>query len=551
MSQKDTHGPSAGEGRSSHGGARKSEPPSGAPADSKKDGRRPTKGKGLTRHELRRRRSVELRRALTLTGFSTLWPGAGLLGTRAKRLGMILAGGALLTFLLLTYLLLNKGILTGVAGFATKNGLRALLALCLLGGLTWIAGILLTHWLTTGRRWPRRMTLLHRTFTFVMVLVVAVPAVQATRYVVVTQDAFGKIFTDRYDGRGGAANGPGEGPDPWADVDRVSVLLVGSDAGTDREGIRTDSLMVATIDPKTGDTNLISIPRNLQRVPFPADNPLHEKYPEGFYCPERGVGSECLMDAVWMEAENNKDLFPEDEANPGLNTTREVVGAITGLDIDYTAVVDLSGFRQLVDAMGGVYINVPGPEPGLPIGGRIVGGAVVPGSITGYIKPGYQKLDGQHALWYARSRVLSSDDDRMRRQRCMVNALIDQTDPFKMATKFTGIMDAAGDNITVDIPQDDLPAFAELADRMKRGNLRTINISKVTTHWKPDFTKIQQAIQKALAKPHNPKAPKPGATSSESSTSSSTSSTTTTTPPGPSTSSTTSVNPISDTADDC
>src|SRR5699024_12356789 len=58
---------------------------------------------------------------------------------------------------------------------------------------------------------------------------------------------------------------------------------------------------------RTGDATLISIPRNLQHVPFPKSNPLHKIYPKGFYCPQRGVGNECLMDAVWTEAGTNQD----------------------------------------------------------------------------------------------------------------------------------------------------------------------------------------------------------------------------------------------------
>lgn len=254
-----------------------------------------------------------------------------------------------------------------------------------------------------------------------------------------------------------------------------------------------------------------------------------------------------MVNGIWVEANSHKDKFPSDEANPGLNTTREVVGEITGLQIDYTTVVDMSGFQQLVDAMGGVYINVPGPEPGIPIGGKVSGGRVVPGSITGYIKPGYQKLDGRLAMWYSRSRVAGTDDDRMRRQRCMVNALIAQSDPFKMVTKFTDIMDAAGDNIRIDVKQDELPAFAELVDRMKSGNSRTVNVTDSVKHWDPDYAKIRSMVKSAVDRPHDPKAPKAGATASTSSPSSPSTSVST----AEASSTTTSVEPVTDTAAHC
>ena len=67
---------------------------------------------------------------------------------------------------------------------------------------------------------------------------------------------------------------PGTGVDPWEGVSRVNMLLLGSDAGDDRIGTRTDSMIVASINPQTGDTLLFSLPRNLENVPFPKTNPL-------------------------------------------------------------------------------------------------------------------------------------------------------------------------------------------------------------------------------------------------------------------------------------
>ena len=130
-----------------------------------------------------------------------------------------------------------------------------------------------------------------------------------------------------------------DAPDPWADVPRVNTLLIGSDAGKDRWGTRTDSLMVVSTNTKTGDTLLIGIPRNLERVPFPVDNPLHALYPNGYDC-----GDECLMNGIWTLAEGRPDLFPGIE-NPGRQATVDVVGEITGLDIDHSVVINLRGFR--------------------------------------------------------------------------------------------------------------------------------------------------------------------------------------------------------------
>lgn len=502
-------------------------------------------GRALSRQEVRELRARQLRRALTLTGLSTVWPGAGLLGTKRRWWGIALGLIAAASILVLLLLLLNGGLIHGAARFATRRGLLSLLLLFVVGGLAWIAGIVLTARETSGRRWSPRMRWIHRAFTAIMVLIIAIPAAQATRYVIVTQQAFNKIFTQRYDARGGSVATPGGGSNPWKDVPRVNILLLGSDAGKGRTNVRTDSMMLVSVNTKTGDSTLISVPRNFQRAPIPASNPLHKIYPNGYYCPEQSTP--CMMETLWVEADVlHRDLFPKDEASPGQDTVREVIGEITGLHIDYTAVIDLAGFRQLVDAMGGVWINVPGPDPGIPIGGVIRDGYVVPGSITGYIKPGYQKLNGQLALWYSRSRVSTSDDDRMRRQRCMVNALIDQTDPVKMISKFTNVMNVAANNIRIDIPQDNLPAFATLVDTMKKGNLITADIGNATSHVNPDYAKIRSIVQTAINKPHNPTSPKPGSTAPTSSAPGSS-----TTNPSTTTSSPTSTDPISDTAASC
>ncbi|WP_186525976.1 LCP family protein [Leekyejoonella antrihumi] len=491
---------------------------------------------------MRRFRSEEVRRALLLTGLSTIVPGLGLIFTRKRRSGLLLLCAAIVLLVVLGYLTLRGGLIQAAARLLTNNGLILLLVIVIVGGLLWLVSIILTARETSGRGWPLQTRWLHRGFAALMCLCVAVPAANAAHYVLITKDTFSKVFQSRYAGRGDAVRAPGSGSNPWANIPRLNILLLGSDAGADRTGVRTDSMMVVSVDTKTGDATLVSIPRNLQHVPFPANNPLHKVYPSGFYCPQQGAANACMMDAVWTEAGvNHRNLFPKNEANPGLDTTREVISQVTGLPIDYTTVIDLSGFEQLVDAMGGVYINIPKPPPGsqfdgIPIGGAIENGVIKPGSVTGILKPGYRKLDGYDALWYSRSRVgaANGDDDRMRRQRCMVDALISQANPVEMITKFTDVMNVAKHNISIDIPQDKLPAFATLVERMKHGNLRTVNISTAVNHVDPDFAKIRALIKQATAKPHDAKAPTPAKTSS----------TATPTP-------TATDNPISETASSC
>ena len=174
----------------------------------------------------------------------------------------------------------------------------------------------------------------------------------AVRYIDVQSSVIDEVFVADASERRDVALADTAAEDPWADVPRVNTLLIGSDAGKDRWGTRTDSMMVVSTNTKTGDTLLIGIPRNLERVPFPESNPLHALYPNGYDC-----GDECLMNGIWTLAESRPDLFPGVK-NPGRQSTVDVVGEITGLDIQQSVVINLRGFKALVDAMGGVDVNV-------------------------------------------------------------------------------------------------------------------------------------------------------------------------------------------------
>ncbi len=133
---------------------------------------------------------------------------------------------------------------------------------------------------------------------------------------------------------------------------RYNILLLGGDAGEDRDGLRPDSITVASVDAETGASILFGLPRNMQNVPFTEDSPMHDEWPDGFDC-----GDECLLNGVYTWAEDHADLF-EGEDRPGVAATQSAVEAITGLEISYTALIDLQGFEQLVNAVGGVTINV-------------------------------------------------------------------------------------------------------------------------------------------------------------------------------------------------
>lgn len=419
-----------------------------------------------------------------LTALSTLLPGAGLLGTRARRLGLILTSVALLSAVVVAFWAWRRGLVGSVLSVAVRPSVLVALTIAIvLGALVWCAGIVLTARLAEPFGSPRRVV--RTVFTALCCVAVLAPSAMAARYLGIQHGVIDTVF-------GGGTKITVDAPNPWKDLPRVNVLLLGSDAGQDRVGVRTDSMMVASIDTTTGDTILFGIPRNLEKAPIPSSNPLSQLYPNGYDC-----GDQCLLNGIWTLADEHKDLFPAD-AHPGLTSTRDVIGAVLGMPIQRVVVIDLKGFSALVNAMGGVEINV---KERVPTGGRVVNGQVV--GISGWIEQGVQHLDGYHALWYARSRATTDDFSRMRRQRCVVGALVQQANAADLLARYPQLADVIKNNVTVETPQSELPAWVPLIERIqKTGSISSLPITnKVVNVGNPDYDKIHQLVRDAITAP--------------------------------------------------
>ena len=431
--------------------------------------------------------------ALTALG---LIPGAGLLAAGRRVLGGIL--------LALTLVAAGLGVAVVMGGRARERALDlavrpdALLVIAAIAagvGLLWAASIALTGWAARPHRAHRWQKILGTAFVALLSLAVLAPSAFAARYALIQRDVVQSVFGGggQLTSIGGIALPQKQDDDPWQNTPRVNVLLLGSDAGADRTGVRTDSMIVASIDTKTGRTTLLGLPRSLQKVPFPESNPLHRVWPDGFDC-----GNQCLLNAVWEQAEQRKDLFQGDP-NPGLTTVRGVIGEILGLRLDYYTILDLQGFSGLVDAMGGVVMNVPRE---IPIGGghNLKTGAPLP--IHGYIHKGRHRLNGREALWFARSREGSDDYDRMRRQRCMVGALLDQSNPVRLLASYPKLAKVLKDNLQTDVPQSDLSAWVTLVQRVQKGGIVSLPFTNdVISTVNPDFNRIRSLVRESLQPP--------------------------------------------------
>ncbi|WP_310964421.1 LCP family protein [Nocardioides terrisoli] len=275
---------------------------------------------------------------------------------------------------------------------------------------------------------------------------------------------------------------------------RYNVLLLGGDSGADRWGLRPDSMTVASIDADTGRTVLFGLPRNMLNFPFAPGSRMAKQFPHGYTCNTRCINDpqqlglhELNSLATW--AADHKSVF-KGVANPGVEATKEAVEGITGLKINYYAMVNLLGFRKLVEAVGGVKLHV---RDRIPIGG-------IGGPVTGYIQPGYRKLNGYQTLWFARSRESADDYSRMARQKCVMNAMLHQVSPQRVVLKFQSIADAGETLLTTDLPASELDTFIQLALKARSQPVRTVSfVPPMVNTGHPDIATIQAAVKKAIA----------------------------------------------------
>jgi LCP family protein required for cell wall assembly len=244
---------------------------------------------------------------------------------------------------------------------------------------------------------------------------------------------------------------------PFEGTDRVNVLIMGGDAGPDRSGIRTDSMIVASIDPVSGRVALFGVPRNFKVLPVP-------DWLEGVW------GCDCFEDqsnTIYQYGLQHPDLFPGGP-NPGANAAKAVLGELLGLEIHFFALVDMLGFIDVIDSIGGVTITVTTP--------------VVDEQYTHpdgdeeeiRIFTGTHHMDGETALAFARVRRGQSDYERMDRQRCVLEALVEQADAATVIQQLPFLVPAIKDSLFTDIPTADWPDIVEFLDRTDTGNMASI-----------------------------------------------------------------------------
>lgn len=411
------------------------------------------------------------RRALVLMLMTLLVPGSAQLATGRRRTGRIalrvwLATLGLLGLLALLGMVFDSLVFTLLtSGFVLSVARLALIVLA----VGW-AYLFVDAWrLGDPMSLRRKQRLAMVGVNGVLCFSVAGTLLFASHLVAVNKELMSGLFAD------GHAVGAHDG--------RFNVLLLGGDSGKDRWGLRPDSIQVASIDAETGQTVLFGLPRNMLDFPFPEGSVMAEQFPDGYDC-----GAECELNSLATYAYDHPDLF-EGYADPGVEATKEGVEGITGLEINYYAMVNMRGFEKLVDAVGGIELNV---RDDIPIGGGAAGQ-------TGTIEAGKRTLSGFEALWFARSRMSSDDYSRMARQKCVVDAMVQQLDPKTVLLNFQDIAEASTSLVSTDLPRGEVGKFMDLALQARSHPIRTVSfVPPLVSTSDPDIDLIHDKVQSAI-----------------------------------------------------
>jgi len=443
----------------------------------------------------KQRATATFRHSMLLTVASAIIPGSGLIAGRRRVVGGI--------FLALGLAVIGFGIWTATAGqtsvlhWAVEPGALVWIAVGIIAvGLLWLSSMVTTQISTAPRPLRASQRIAGVTLVGVLGFAVMAPMVVAAQYATTTRDLFKTVFAS--DTAKSATVDPNKvtAADPWQGRDRVNILLLGGDGGADRTGVRTDTMILASIDTHTGNTVLLSLPRNLMRVPLPPGTALSKAYGGTFYGP--GTEGNWMLNAMYLEVpQNHPDIFNNSD-HPAADIMKVTIGYVLGVKVDYFALVNLAGFRKLVDALGGITVNINYP---IPVGGDT--DANIPPER--YLQPGENvHLNGGDALWYARGRyhVVGGDYARMDRQRCFISAVVSQADPARVLTRYKELAATSKEIVSTDIPSTLLPALVDLAIKIKGAKVTSAVFgSSVTYYSQPDYAKIKRLAQAAIAKP--------------------------------------------------
>lgn len=283
---------------------------------------------------------------------------------------------------------------------------------------------------------------------------------------------------------------------PWVASGRLTVAVIGLDAGPGRFSARSDAMLVVSVDAQTGEAAVFSVDRYMRHFPVP--DRWRSLYEET--CETGGAWD--YLNAVYTCASRRApdqfaELFPG-AIDPAAAAVTELLALMTGLDIPHYALVDMEGFVRVVDALGGVDVHVAEP-----ITVRISPAHEQTDWRTFHIQAGARRLDGETALAYVRMRD-PGDSGRMRRQRCLVASLAQRADLPTVLSRFGALTAAVEEHVTTNIAVAALPDLLQVLARVEPDRLVAVGIGPPTyrdDRHAPEIDLIHAHVREVLDDP--------------------------------------------------
>jgi polyisoprenyl-teichoic acid--peptidoglycan teichoic acid transferase len=330
-----------------------------------------------------------------------------------------------------------------------------------------------------------------------LTVVAATPHVLAAHYALVLDETLGSVFAEtkvaatdeeRLADPAGERTGIEVDPGRWLEKDRFSVAVLGSDAHPKRPGARIDALLVVSVDPGAGQVTIFSVERHLRDFPLPAR--LAEPWEDHCRGLARGweylnalyrCGDEVLVDEVARMYPNAPD--------PAAAALAAALGELLGLPIDHYVMVDMRGFVELVDALGGVQLDLDGP----------VRDGCDWRSFD--VQPSGHELGGWEVLDLVRSRTGTGGADRMARQRCLLVEMAREVDVSSLLWRFGSLAGVVREHLDTSIALDELPRLISLLGHLDRDAIETVGLERpahVSADGRPRVGEIRTTVRRTL-----------------------------------------------------
>jgi polyisoprenyl-teichoic acid--peptidoglycan teichoic acid transferase len=411
---------------------------------------------------------------------SLLFPGLGHAYLGAYRRGLGFAAPPLLIGALVAGIVIRMNT-TDLVGMAVQGWFLTTLFIANLVALAYRAAAIIDAWAIaramgpgrsrSGRSWLRSTGGLSLGGLAAVLLVMSLAHVAVAHYDVLLAGTEDCVFNADATGcpgaspgpssSGGASGGPGaSGPviPPWDGKQKLNILLIGADEQNGAHN--TDTMITVSIDPQTNQVVMFTLPRDTVDVPIP---PVSTAARSIF-----GATYQGKINSYFIAAKDHPSAFPGTDNSRGYTALKAIIGNLYGLDVKYYVEVNFDGFEKVVDALGGVTVNVQIPvlddHYPLPRGyqQRL------------YIPAGLQHMTGFSALEYARSRHTSTDFDRGARQQRVLVSLRKQTDIAQILPSINALTDALKQSIRTDIPRELVPQLLGLAQRVDVHSIRSV-----------------------------------------------------------------------------